>query len=180
MEFDHYITFQKIECLLTSSEMDGVDADFLASVVKHLGMKATEKPDAVYGHETHEEYENRKEAVSDWEESVKAMQKPGKTRDQLYIKLGDIKVWPSSDKYREINSGQTIDINVKLPWPKMLRAVTLTLMEWDHVKDDTLGDFTVSLSDFNESPSRQIVKTVMSKQEGSLYKVYFQLGDKES
>ena len=48
-------------------------------------------------------------------------------------------------------------------------------MEWDVFSDDSLGKFSITKSEFEHSASKQIIRLVTSKEEGSMYKIHCQL-----
>lgn len=176
-KIDNVLIIQKVECIQTASELDSSGANFYGFLAKAFVMSSSKKPEEVGGvySETQEEYESRKEAADSWENQIKDKQNPGKVRDQLYIEIANKKIWPTSKKYHEINSTEIVEVNLKFPWPNALNSLAFKLKEWDHFKDDNLGSFSISKSDFDSSPSKQIIKTVTSEEEGSIYKVYLEL-----
>jgi outer membrane lipoprotein SlyB len=87
-------------------------------------------------------------------------------RDELYIKVNGDKVWPTDADSYNVNSGDTVYPNYET---SINGQLTVTLMEWDFIGDDNLGEH---IFDRN---SQSGVYMFFNPDEGDLYAVSVEL-----
>ena len=65
-------------------------------------------------------------------------------KDEVFLKLNDKKIWPGGKLYKQINSGEKIEISKSLEHPE--GNVCIELWDFDFLsKNDKLGEFTMKL-----------------------------------
>lgn len=90
------------------------------------------------------------------------------TSDDVYIKVNGKKVWPVGSKYEGMRKNDKRSVNVTVP---LDRDIQVTIMEWDLIEDDNLGENSYSK---NESDGYR-TELYFNKDEDDIYTVELEI-----
>lgn len=113
------------------------------------------------------------------EDLLKELDKKCSGSDDLYVKMGGSKVWPSGDDYKSIESQQTKTVGKSTVFPDITSATETTTIElWEYdwgSGDDHMGTLTIP----DSHPDGSFTYVVTSSGEGSAYELNITVSSKK-